>query len=296
MLRRFEFTDVLGWSHSRYNTFTTCKRKYYYTYYGKYDGDNLVKINTLKALTSVPLEIGNISHKIIKVLLTRLQKTAEPIDRERFADFSRRKAKEIFRSKVFQETYYKDREEIDFETEIFEAVAKGLNNFLESERLQWLFEEALTEKEDWLIEPGGFGECRIENMKAFCKVDFLFPLGDEIHVLDWKTGEPNYRKRSKHNEQLKGYVTWVSFHFEKKYNEIVPTVAYLLPEYEENRITVNEFDIDDFAIQIRKQTNKMYEYCEEPERNIPLEKEKFELTKNEKICKYCNFRELCDRV
>ncbi len=293
MLRRFEFTDILGWSHSRYNTFKTCKRKYYYTYYGKYDTDNVIKINTLKPLTGVALEIGNISHKIIKVLLTRLQKTAEPIDRERFADFSRRKAEEIFNSKVFQEIYYKDREAIDFEKEIFEHVEKGLNNFLESERLQWLFEEALTEKEDWLIEPGGFGECRIDNMKAFCKVDFLFPLGCEIHVLDWKTGKVDYNK---HSEQLKGYVTWVSFHFGKKYDEIVPTVAYLLPEYRENSITVNEFDIEDFSIQIRKETERMYEYCEEPELNFPLEKEKFELTKNEKICKYCNFRELCDRV
>lgn len=293
MVRRFEYTDVLGWSHSRYNTFTTCKRKYYYTYYSKYDRDKIFHINTLKGLTSVALEIGNITHAIIKVLLTRIQKSAEPIDREKFARFTTRKAKEIFETKQFQEVYYKDVVEIDFDEEIFEPVRKGLANFLESDRLEWLFEEALVEKDEWLIEPEGFGECRIDDMKAFCKVDFLFPIGNEIHVIDWKTGKQDY---SKHSNQLKGYVTWVSFHFGKGFDEIKPTVAYLLPEYKENSIEVNEFDIDDFSNQIRKQTNRMYEYCVEPELNTPLEKSEFALTENKKLCKFCNFRELCDRV
>ena len=34
-LRRFEFTDILGWSYSRFATFQQCKRKYFYDYYAK---------------------------------------------------------------------------------------------------------------------------------------------------------------------------------------------------------------------------------------------------------------------
>ncbi len=293
MLKKFEYTDILGWSHSRYNTFRTCKRKYYYTYYGQYDLENAIKISTLRNLTSVALEIGNISHKIIKVLLTRIQKSAEPINHERFASFAERKAMEIFSTKIFQEIYYKDRDNIDFEADIFEHVSSGLVNFLDSERLQWLFEEALVEKDDWIIEPEGFGECRIDDMKAYCKVDFLFPIGEEIHVIDWKTGKQN---SNKHREQLTGYVTWVSFHFGKEFDEIIPTVAYLLPEYRENSVEISEYDITDFSIQIRKETDRMLEYCVEPELNRPREKKDFPLTENEKLCKFCNFRELCDRV
>ncbi len=293
MLKKFEYTDILGWSHSRYNTFRTCKRKYYYTYYGQYDLENAIKISTLRNLTSVALEIGNISHKILKVLMTRIQKSAEPIDREKFASFAERKAMEIFSTKIFQEIYYKDRDHIDFDADIFENVSNGLVNFLDSERLQWLFEEALVEKDDWIIEPEGFGECRIEDMKAYCKVDFLFPIGDEIHVIDWKTGKQDFNK---HNDQLKGYVTWVSFHFGKKFDEIIPTVAYLLPEYRENSPPVGEYDITDFSIQIRKETDRMLEYCIEPDFNKPREKKDFPLTENKKLCKFCNFRELCDRV
>jgi len=293
MVRRFEYTDILGWSHSRFNTFSMCKRKYYYTYYAKYDTENLLKINTLRNLTSVALEIGNISHKIIKVLLTRIQKSAEPIDREKFESFSRRKAKEIFDIKQFQEVYYKDLDEIDFDEDILKRVNQGLTNFLDSDRLQWLFAEALNQKDEWIIEPEGFGEFRINDMKAYCKVDFLFPIGNEIHVIDWKTGKTDY---AKHSDQLKGYVTWVAFHFGKNYDEIKPTVAYLLPEYKENSIEVNEYDIEDFSSQIRKQTDKMYAFCEEPELNIPLAISEFPLTERVKLCNYCNFRELCDRV
>ncbi|NNE98396.1 MAG: hypothetical protein HKN25_05170 [Pyrinomonadaceae bacterium] len=297
MIRRFEYTDILGWSHSRYNTFQTCKRKYYYSYYSRSDERELqIKLNTLKNLTTVALEIGNITHQIISVLLKRMQKTSEPIDTKRFTEFSKRKAREIFDTKIFQEIYYEERNTIDFEKDIYEPVLKGLTNFLESERLEWLFSEALVNKERWVIEPEGFGECRIADMKAYCKVDFLFPVGEEIHVLDWKTGKPNKVNKVKHREQLKGYVTWVGFHLDKTYDQIKPTAAYLLPEYKEVSIDVNEYDIADFADKIKRQTEDMYEYCSNKLENIPLEKSRFPLTQNRAICEHCNFRELCDRV
>ncbi len=292
MVRKFEYSDILGWSHSRYATFTKCKRQYYYQYYRKYDLENVVKIAVLSKLTSVPLEIGNLSHKLIKTLLTRLRKTSDVIDRVRFFEYAERRSKELFRTKIFQEVYYKEKNRVDFEVEIYPSVSAAMENLLNSERLQWLFEEALVEKDEWLIEPEGFGECRIDDMKAYCKVDFLFPIGNEIHVIDWKTG----KKSDKHREQLRGYAVWVRFHYDKDWSEIKPTVAYLLPEYEENSVGINEFDIEDFSEKIRRETEAMYEYCQEPELNIPKEKEAFPMTENLKLCKFCNYRELCDRA
>ncbi len=292
MVRKFEFTDVLGWSHSRYNTFTTCKRQYFYRYYRKYDLDYDAKIAVLAKLTSVPLEIGNISHKLIAALLTRLQKTAAEIDHERFFEYAERRARDIFRTRIFQEVYYKEKNRIDFESEIYGPIAQAMVNLLSDERLQWLFEEALVEKEDWVIEPEGYGECRIDDMKAYCKVDFMFPIGDEIHVIDWKTG----KKSGKHLEQLKGYAAWVHFHYGKEWSEIKTTVAYLLPEYEEKSVPIGEYDFDEFVKRVRSETESMYEYCAEPLLNKPKEKEEFAMTENLKICKFCNFRELCDRA
>lgn len=298
-IRKFEYTDILGWSHSRFNTFSICKRNYYYTYYGKWDKPELkIRINTLKRLTSIALEVGNISHKIIWKTLLRLQKSSVPIDPERFWKYARQQSQQIIAPKTFQEIYYEDLNKIDFDEHIFKWVEMALTNFLESKRLEWLFNEAMKNKQEWYLpsedeNDKDFGECRIDGMKAYCKVDFLFPIGDELHVVDWKTGKEDDRKYA---DQLKGYVTWAAFHFEKDFDLIKPTVAYLQPEYKEVSVSLNNFDIDEFAGKIRKQSEEMYEYCEDKDLNIPLAKTQFPLTENRKICEYCNFRELCDRV
>jgi hypothetical protein len=295
-LRKFEFTDILGWSYSRYATFQQCKRKYFYDYYGKRDIENVPKIRILKDLTTVPLEVGNISHKLIQALLSRLQKSAEEIDREKFYDYARRLTHDVCKEKKFEDIYYEKCDAIDFDTEIFERVMLAMKNFLESERLQWLFEEALVSKDDWIIEfedNNKFGECRIDNQKAYCKVDFLFPVEDRLHIIDWKTGREDY---AKHSIQLRGYAGWANFQFGTDYANISTTVAYLLPEYNETTIALNEYDIDDFATRVREQTEAMYEFCEVPELNIPLPKEKFEMTPLVNFCKSCKYRELCNRT
>jgi hypothetical protein len=292
MIRKFEFTHILGWSVSRWETFSACKRQYYYQYYGKYDRENVQKINRLKGLTSVPLEIGNVTHKVIEVLLNRMQKTALPIDEQKFLDYVKRATNEITSTMTFTEIYYKQLESVDAEELILPKVNQALENLLKSERLEWIFDQALASKDEWIVDPEGFGECRIDNQKAYCKVDFLFPVGDEIFIMDWKTGK---KDDEKHGKQLRGYVTWAYFHFNKAFSNIKPTVAYLLPEYNERSIVVNEYDIEDFSDRIREETEEMYKYCEDVEFNVPLAKVEFPMIENVNFCKYCNFRELCGR-
>lgn len=293
MVRKFDYTPLLGWSISRYDTFKLCKRQYYYQYYPKSDTEfGPRKIYTLRDLTSVPLEIGNIAHEVIKTLLERLQKTAKPIERDRFLEYTEKKTRDLSRNKVFSEVYYKAADAIDPETQILPRVIAALSNLIDGPRLPWLMEEAIEKKDEWVIEPDGYGECRIDGQKAYCKVDFLFPVGGEIHIYDWKTGK---RDDIKHSKQLRGYVTWAHFHYGADYTRIKPTVAYLLPEYEERSVELNEFDIEDFADRIRSETEEMYEYCDDVQQNLPLPKEHFEMTENLKICAYCNYRELCGR-
>jgi hypothetical protein len=293
-IREFGYTDTLGWSYTRYSTFQSCKRQYYFEKYGKYDlENNLFRINTLKKLTSVPLEIGDTSHKLIKTLLDRLKRSAEAINVEKFRDYARREAFSLFQTRTFEDVYYGTRDHVDFETEIFEPVWKGMENFLKSDRLQWLFEEALVYKDDWIIEPPGYGEFRIDGLKAYCKVDFLFPIGEELHIIDWKTGKQDYRK---HSTQLRGYAYWANFHLKKDFALIETTIAYLLPEYKESSARLNEYDIEDFADVVRTQTNEMYAYCADAELNVPLPKHEFAMTEHVNFCKTCKYRELCERT
>ena len=292
-IRPFEYSDMIGWSFSRNATFLSCKRKYYYEYYGRYDIENVLRINVLKNLTNVPLEIGNVCHDIIKALLERLQKSPQPIDEQKFFEFAHREGLKIFSTKNFEEVYYDQVDRIDFDEDIFPSVIRAMANFLYSDRLRWLMEVALAHKDDWIIEPKGFGECRIDNQKVYCKVDFVFPLDGDMYVLDWKTGKQDAQK---HMIQLIGYATWIHYHFGKEIGEIKPATAYLLPDYDERIPDISELDFQVFSDQIRHETDAMYEYCEDPDFNFPKPIEEFKMTEKVNFCKFCKYRELCDRM
>ncbi|MCK4595168.1 PD-(D/E)XK nuclease family protein, partial [candidate division WOR-3 bacterium] len=144
MIKWFDFTPILGWSVSRYDKFNLCKRQYYYDYYAKYDKVYPVqKIKALKKLTSIPLEMGNIVHQVVKVLLERLLKSEEAIDKSQFIDFAKRKTQEHCNSKTFSEVYYKEINKVDAEV-LFGEIHHALNNFLNSKRYDWLTEKAIS--------------------------------------------------------------------------------------------------------------------------------------------------------
>ena len=289
-IKRFDFTTILGWSNTRYDIFISCKRQYYYQYYSKYDPVyKRWEIDNLKQMTSIPMEIGSITHDVIETLLNRLKKTEEKINEERFYEYAFRKTQEYCRKKEFSELFYKEIDRVE-EDEIYYDVKICLDNFLNSERFTWLSEEAISNKTSWIIEPAGYGETRIEEMKAYCKVDFLFPIDDKIYIMDWKTGK---RVIEKHSKQLKGYSAWASYHFSKKPIDVIPTIAYLRPEYEEIEIVYNEFDLEEFSNQVQNETREMYSFCKDINENIPEDKEKFVKTPNKLYCDYCNYRKLC---
>ena len=253
-IKNFPFTSILGWSVSRYDVFKNCKRQYFYSYYPKFDKEiPFTKIQKLKSLTSVALETGNIVHDSIRDLLVRLQKTAKPISRPRFLQYVNKMAEDYCNSKTFCEVYYKQKESVTAQ-DLIPQINK------------------------------------INNYKAYCKVDYLIPVKDNIYILDWKTGKPDIQK---HSRQLIGYSLWASYHFNTNAKNITSTVVYLSPTYNEYTVILTDEMLSQFQQQVEDETKQMYEFLTDIENNIPKEKECFEKTDNEFFCKYCNFRELC---
>ena len=288
-IKKLEYTAILGWSSTRYDIFSECKRKYYYQYYAKFDKEfQRDRINFLKGLTSIPMEIGNISHDVLKEVLERLKKSTVPIDKQKFEDY----VKNISQSsteKNFFEIHYKVQERIDAE-QLFPKTYASLINFLESERFEWIKESAISEMDKWIIEPEGYGESRLGDLKLYCKVDFMFPSGGKIIILDWKTGKKN---EEKHSKQLVGYAAWASFHLDRIASDIEPIIVYLHPEYEEISLNISDDQLVEYKERILRETKEMYEYCSNFEENIPLDKEEFAVREDSYICRYCNFKELC---
>ncbi|MFM2227997.1 MAG: hypothetical protein RL664_1340 [Bacteroidota bacterium] len=297
MLKRFPFTPILGWSVSRFDTFSYCKRKYYYTYYGKFDREfPLQKINELKSLTSEALTIGSLAHDVIEAILKRLQKSTEVIDESRMKNFVKQQVQKYMLDHTFTEIYYKEKEAID-ENYIAESVFNAVMIFVKSERFEWVKNLPESSKQQWIIEPDGYGETRIQTdrgeLKAYCKVDFMLPNGRDIYILDWKTGKQDPEK---HRKQLIGYSLFASFHFENKFDRIIPILAYLKDGYSEVLPEISEADIENFKDDMYGDTKAMHRMNLDIENNTPVSKDEFTQTESESKCKYCEFKELCGRA
>jgi hypothetical protein len=286
----YPFTPTLGWSISRFETFDKCKRQYYFTYYAKFaQGIPQYKLAQLKNLTSVPLEIGNVVHDVIEAFLRRLQKSDSDIDENRFIQFAKQKADLYFSKKTFIEAYYGMTKAVDA-AGAFEKIALCLENFISSPIYTWLFMKAIINKDNWMIEPPGYGETRLAGLKAYCKMDYMFPVDDDIYILDWKTGA---KDTFKHSRQLIGYAAAASSNFSIPINTIFPKIIYLNPVFEEFEMTLAEKDFSEFLARIQEQTNAMHAYCSDVENNIPRSMEEFAPTPSPSVCRYCNFQELC---
>ncbi|MDD5644616.1 MAG: PD-(D/E)XK nuclease family protein [bacterium] len=289
---RYKFTPILGWSVSRYDTFSRCKRQYYYQYYGRYDKDaGLPKINFLKSLTSIPLEIGNVTHDVIANMLKLAKKDPEKVKYKSLIDFSENECRRQLLGKEYFEEYYKQKNEVALD-DIFPKVKLCLDSFRSSAWKSWLFKEGLKEREKWIIEPGDFGETRVDGLKAYLKVDFMFPKDDRITVLDWKTGKKDLYK---HGNQLVGYTYYAMQYFGAGVGKIDARLVYLGENYEEEETSINEFDISRFEEKVKTETGDMYKYCGDVENNVPLGKDEFRMTENLNICRFCNYKELCGR-
>jgi hypothetical protein len=286
----YPFTPVLGWSISRHETFDKCRRQYFYQYYSKYAADApRYKISKLKALTSVPIEIGNAVHDCMEALLNRLQKSDSGIDEEKFFKFADGKLTEYFSAKSFIEIYYKQEETLGIDG-ARDKVRACLSNFINGPCYSWLCMKAMTNRTNWMIEPAGYGETRLGGMKAYCKMDFLFPVGEEVYILDWKTGAKDH---AKHAAQLMGYAAAAGSNFSIPWNTIFPKIVYLYPQYDELEIVFREADLLGYLQTIREQTEAMYALCKDVERNVPLDISEFAKSPSHSLCRNCRFQELC---
>ena len=289
-IKSYPFTSILGWSASRYDTFNYCKRRYYYSYYAKFDQDiGKELIAKFKSMTSAALEVGIITHDIISAILQRVAKSTDPIDQNRLEAKVKIAVEETLRNKVMMEYFYGQRGEVRFD-ELFEPVMQSVTNFLNSDRFAWASGLDDSLRKLWVIEPEGFGETRLGGLKAYCKVDFMLFDGGKVYVLDWKTGKPDALK---YTRQMIGYSLYAKEVTGLDLDHIQPTLAFLRDEYAEIAVEVKESDAAKFQEQVKLESQEMFDMTIDRDGNIPKEKSEFPMTENYMRCKLCEFRRLC---
>ncbi|MFO8236939.1 MAG: PD-(D/E)XK nuclease family protein [Prochlorococcaceae cyanobacterium] len=291
-LRPYDYTPQLGWSSTRWETFRTCRRRYFYQYYVRYDREfEQGRIQRLRQLSSIPMTVGTVVHEVLAALLRRLLRTGAEIDTQRFWPYVERTITQELAQTGLMEVHYGQRVAPE-PSELMEPARACLESFLASDRYGWVRNQ-LGSDPRYLIEPPGYGEARLQGMKIYAKVDVLLEAGGQIVILDWKSGR---RDIEKHTRQLLGYAAWARDNLQVGAEQIRCVVAYLQPEYNEIEKQPTSAELEGLALEVAAEIAQMQSLCQDPECNIPLAKEHFPLTDNLGYCRHCAFRELCDRV
>ena len=285
------YTPQLGWSSTRSETFRSCRRRYFFQYYGRYDKELPPGlIQRLKGLSSIPMTVGEAVHQVLAVLLQRLLRTTAAIDRERFDRHVLQTITDLLEATELMEVHYQQRT-APTASELQGPVLACLEHFLASERYRWL-QAVLPADPRYLIEPPGFGEARLQGRKIYAKVDCLFEVDGEVVILDWKSGRQD---PAKHLRQLLGYAAWAEDHLKLPAEQIRCVAAYLQDGYTEIEKRPTAAELQGLAAEVAAEIQAMEHLCRDPQRNIPLEKDAFPLTENLGYCRNCQFRDLCDR-
>jgi len=286
------YTPQLGWSSTRSETFRSCRRRYFFQYYARYDSElPLAHIQRLKSLSSIPMLVGEAVHDVVATLLRRLLRSSAPVDRERFMRHVYQTLEAALTCTELMEVHYGLRSGPDA-TDLQQLAMSCLEQLLASERYLWLV-DVLKGDPRYLIEPPGYGEARLQGMKIYAKVDCLIEVGAEMVILDWKTGRQD---PAKHLRQLLGYAAWAEDHLKVEAQQIRCLAVYLQNGYEEIEKRPTRADLQGLAAEVAAEIQQMQGLLRDPERNIPLEKVAFPLTENLGYCSHCQFRVLCDRI
>ena len=282
-----------SWSVSRHDTFSSCRRRYFYSYYVSADDP---EVHRLKKLSALPLWAGSVVHETIETFL----KTHDALP-------SATEQEAIIRAAIHGEMLSSWRESQDgpsgsgfrlFEHEydvpiepedkkiLVGIVMRSLRNFFKSSllkevlavgRAQWLTVEDLVSFD-------------VADVPVFLRMDLAFrDRSGRVVIVDWKTG----RSEGRFNEvQLAGYALYAARQgWVQKPDELQTELAYLaLDKYV--RRNVDARTLEHAHAFIEKSASNMRKLLTDIARNQGR-LEDFAMVDRPQLCRRCNFRRLC---
>lgn len=281
---------AFAWSASRHETFATCPRKYYYSYYA---APKDAEVRRLKELSALSLWAGSVVHETIESFLNDNDTIPERDEQEALirAVVHERMLGEWRASeggtsgfRLFEHEYGQPVEKEDKKI-LVGIVMRSLRNFFKSailreamsvSRAQWLSMEELV-------------SFHVDDVPVFLRMDLAYrDARGRVRIVDWKTG----RRPGKFNEiQIAGYALFAAERAWAGASEIETELAYLLwPRYV--RKSVTEDKLERARGFVRKSAKTMRALLQDPEANT-ARIEDFPRVDRPVICRRCNFRRLC---
>ncbi len=302
--KRTEY-PLFSWSSSRKGTFDECRRKYYYNYYHSHNGweDNAppdVKLTyRLKKLTGIHLLLGSAVHEVAEYAAKMLKSTGSLPPKEKLIEkvrFLLNSAwKESRQRREWEENpgrylmlhsfYYGDGLTGKVIDRIKEKMYAAVPNILASDT----FREIAPLGGDSIEITESMDTFRLHGTDIYAVPDLVYrgPSGKQV-VVDWKTG----KEHDSHPAQIHVYCLYLMKKYKTGLNDMRGRVEYLISGISRD-VKVDEESLELAADEIKLSIDKMKSELKDPDKNIPLEKEKYPLTRHRRFCRYCNFYQLC---
>lgn len=282
---------AFAWSASRHDTFATCPRKYYYSYYGILEDP---EVRRLKGLSALALWAGSVVHETIEEFLRTNDAIPEPAVQEalirsvvhdRMLGEWKQSEGGINGFRLFEHEYTQPIEQEDKKI-LVGIVMRSMRHFFRSSLLREAFRVRRTA---WLSmeELVSF---HVDDVPVFLRMDLAFR--DErgrVRIVDWKTG----RSAGKFNDlQIAGYALYAAEQgWVASATEISTELAYLFwPRYVRKEVT--QPVLDHARTFVTRSAKTMRALLSDPEANT-ARIEDFPRIDRPRVCRRCNFRRLC---
>ena len=203
MTNKKQLKNEFSWSFSRHSTFNTCKRKYYYSYYGSWGGWNKdaeelnQKLYMLKNMTSLPMLAGSIVHDEVERTLKTLrygrnadqERSKENVIKNFKLSWAQSKNKDWkdspkCKTNLF-EHYYDQKPSDEALLAIRDLMVNSIDGFFASDSYRFI--QTMSDSQWLAIED--LDSFEVHGAKLWVKLDFAIRHGERVYIYDWKTGK-----------------------------------------------------------------------------------------------------------
>lgn len=325
-----KLANALSWSFSRYNTFTECQKRYWYTYYGSWEGwpktpfddrneiDSLAQyLYMLKQMQTIPTLTGSCVHEVIEEELkskmppnTREKPEAAALvhrGKQRFLDCIAEVKSEAWRispkkySNLF-EYYYRTPGSDPFSVDVIDAalqkIERCLTNWISSPIGAMIYDP----RADW-VSVEEFTTFSLNTCSLIVIVDFIMRwkvAGQPMTILfDWKTGQ----EADKTIDQLYSYAIYAHRVLHVPYDAIILSPFYLA-QNSYTKIGAKQQEPLELA-RVEALERTIVAGCAAMKEKLPIEApvgieqqpdpKSFTYTSDRRLCARCSFRELCNK-
>jgi PD-(D/E)XK nuclease superfamily len=283
--------NPFSWSVSRHDTFASCRRRYFYSYYASSEDP---EIKRLKKLSALPMWAGSIVHETIETFLKTRDALPPPEEQEALIRATvhgdmlanwRESETGTAGFRLFEHEYLTPVEQEDKRIAV-NTVMRSLRAFFRSATLR---EVLAVGRERWLTVED-LVSFEVGGATVFLRMDLAYrnPEG-RVVIVDWKTG----RGEGRFSEvQLAGYALYAARQgWVQEPEEIETELAYLaIPRYVRRRVDRRKLELAQAFIE--KSASNMKALLIDPVGNL-ARLEDFAMIDRPRICRRCNFRRLC---